>query len=97
MTEISPLTPVSPGAGSDLALKEARARKAAHALEASFLSEMLKATGFGAQVSTFSGGAGEDQFASFHREAIAQRMVRAGGIGLAEHFFQAMMEAKDDS
>ncbi|MEQ8291968.1 MAG: rod-binding protein [Roseovarius sp.] len=65
------------------------------ALEASFLSEMLKAAGFGEQVNSFSGGAGEDQFASFHREAMAERMVRAGGIGLAEHFFTAMMEAKD--
>lgn len=65
------------------------------ALEASFLSEMLKAAGFGTQVSTFSGGTGEDQFASFHREAIARRMVDAGGIGLAEQFFNTMMEAKD--
>ncbi|MEQ8897781.1 MAG: rod-binding protein [Roseovarius sp.] len=95
MTEISQLAPVRTGAGSDLTPQETRARKAALALEASFLSEMLKAAGFGTQISTFSGGAGEDQFASFHREAIAERMARAGGIGLAEHFFEAMMETKD--
>lgn len=65
------------------------------ALEASFLTEMLKAAGFGEQDNSFSGGTGEDQFASFHREAIARRMVEAGGIGLAEHFFNAMTEARD--
>ncbi|WP_422030089.1 rod-binding protein [Roseovarius sp.] len=95
VTEISSLTPVRPGHGNDLSAENTRARKAAMALEASFLSEMLKAAGFGTQVSTFSGGAGEDQFASFHREAIAERMVRAGGIGLAEHFFNAMTEKTD--
>ena len=95
MTEISPIAPPRPGSGGDPVTRETRARQAALALEASFLSEMLKSAGFGSQVSTFSGGAGEDQFASFHREAIAERMVHAGGIGLAEHFFKAMMEAKD--
>jgi peptidoglycan hydrolase FlgJ len=95
VTEISSITPAHPGSGGESPTRESRAKKAALALEASFLSEMLKSAGFGSQVSTFSGGAGEDQFASFHREAIAERMVRAGGIGLAEHFFKAMMEAKD--
>lgn len=75
---------------------EARARDAAMQLEASFLSEMLKATGFGKQTGEFSGGMGEEQFASFRRDAIARKMAEAGGIGLAEHFFRAMMEARDD-
>jgi flagellar protein FlgJ len=93
--EISSINPAHPGSGGESPTRGSRAKQAALALEASFLSEMLKSAGFGSQVSTFSGGAGEDQFASFHREAIAERMVRAGGIGLAEYFFKAMMEAKD--
>jgi len=73
-----------------------RVRAASVALEASFLSEMLKAAGFGEQINGFSGGTGEDQFASFHRDAIAHRMAEAGGIGIAEHVFRSMMEAGDD-
>ena len=72
------------------------AREAALKLEASFLSEMLKAAGLGERQGDFSGGIGEAQFASFQRDAIAMQMVRAGGLGLAEHFFNAMMEASHE-
>ena len=74
--------------------KEARA--AAEALEAAFLTEMLKASGLGEQENSLSGGYGEDHFASFHRQAIAERMVQSGGLGLAEAFYRSMMEARDD-
>jgi len=101
VTDLSPLPPAASGQAppqADLSIAhQARARAAALDLEASFLSEMLKAAGFGEQVKAFSGGMGEEQFASFHRDAIAREMVEAGGIGLAEHFFRSMMmEAKDD-
>lgn len=62
----------------------APARRAAEALEAGFLAEMLKAAGVGEQDNSFSGSAGEAQFASFQRDALAQQIVRQGGIGLAE-------------
>lgn len=68
---------------------------AAQELEVSFLSEMLKAAGFGEARQTFGGGAGEEQFSSFLREAQAREMVRAGGIGLAEQFFNALKESGD--
>lgn len=71
-------------------------RAAAEALEASFLAEMLKATGLGEQPNGFSGSAGESQFASFHREAVAREMVRAGGIGLADVIEAAMKERASD-
>lgn len=76
--------------------KASEARQAAEKLEAAFLAEMLKAAGFGEQQNTFSGGTGEDQFASFHRQAIAEKFAASGGIGLAEHFYRSMMEAQDD-
>jgi len=94
MEAISPTAPFH--RQTEHAAQVERARAAAGKLEASFLSEMLKAAGFGKQIHSFSGGAGEDQFASFQRDAIAQKMVEAGGIGLAEHFFHAMMETTDD-
>jgi len=80
-------TPLAPSA----------AREVAERLEASFLAEMLKSAGFGEQTNSFSGGPGEDQFASFHRQAIAERMAANGGIGLAESFYRAMTETHDDA
>jgi len=73
----------------------AKAKAAAEKLEATFLAEMLKAAGFGEQENSFSGGAGEDQFASFHRQAIAEKIAARGGIGLAEHFLKSMLEKTD--
>ncbi|MFT5741948.1 MAG: flagellar protein FlgJ [Paracoccaceae bacterium] len=69
---------------------EEQLRDAANALEASFLSEMLKSAGLGASRDAMGGGIGEDQFASFLREEQAKQMVAAGGIGLAESLFEAM-------
>jgi len=68
------------------------AREAAEKLEATFLAEMLKSAGLGTQSNSLSGGVGEDQFASFHRQALADALVQSGGIGLAETFYNAMME-----
>ena len=72
------------------------AREAAEKLEATFLAEMLKSAGFGEQKSQFGGGIGEDQFASFQRQALAEEMVKSGGIGLAESFYQALVEKTHD-
>ncbi len=69
--------------------------KAAQKLEQTFLSEMLKSAGLGAMKSEFGGGIGEDQFASYLREAQAGAMVQAGGIGLAEQLFRALQEADE--
>lgn len=70
-------------------------RQAAEKMEAAFLSEMLKAAGIGKTPDAFGGGAGEDQFASFLRDAQAEEMVRAGGIGLSETLFHALKEKED--
>ena len=68
-------------------------REAALKLEASFLAEMLKAAGVGDPPAGFSGGAGEDHFASFQRTALAEKLTQSGGIGLARAFEAALMEA----
>ena len=65
-------------------------RDAAQKMEATFLAEMLKSAGVGAPRETFGGGEGEEHFASFLRDAQAEEMVKAGGIGLAEALFEAM-------
>lgn len=69
------------------------ARRAAEALEASFLAEMLKSAGLGEQDNSFSGSPGEAQFASFQREALAQEIVRKGGIGLAVMIAASLRES----
>ncbi len=79
---LAPLTPLA--APSPLRLKAAE-------MEAAFLSQMLGAAGFGAAAEgSFGGGIGEEQFASFLRDAQARSMVAAGGIGLTESIFRAL-------
>lgn len=70
-------------------------REAASKLEATFLAEMLKSSGLGETRSTFGGGAGEEQFSSFLVQQQAEAMVQAGGIGLSEVLFEALMTEAD--
>lgn len=72
-------------------------RAAAEQLEAGFLAEMLKSAGLGNTSPSFGGGAGEDQFASFLRQAQAESMVKAGGIGLAETLYHALKERQHEN
>jgi len=67
-------------------------RQAAENLEATFLSEMLKAAGLGESRESFGGGAGEDQFSSFLVQQHAKAMVSSGGIGLAESIYNSLKE-----
>lgn len=73
-----------------------RLRKAAAALEANFLSEMLKAAGLGDPPEAFGGGVGEEQFSSLLRQEHAEALAENGGIGLAEAIFHAMKERMND-
>lgn len=74
---------------------DTKLRNAAQKLEATFLAEMLKSAGLGANKSAFSGGIGEDQFSSFLREAQSAELVKSGGIGLAESLFNALKKRHD--
>ncbi|WP_415922722.1 rod-binding protein [Tateyamaria sp. SN6-1] len=85
--ELSPMSrPVSPA----LPPQDAKLMRVAQELEASFLAEMLKSAGYGEAREAFGGGAGEEQFASFLVDEQAKEIVRAGGIGLAEHLFESL-------
>ncbi|MDE0591365.1 rod-binding protein [Halocynthiibacter sp. C4] len=70
--------------------------KVAKDLEANFLAEMLKTAGLGKTSKTMGGGAGEEQFSSFLRQAQAEAMVEKGGIGLAQSLFEALKEHVDE-
>jgi len=90
-------TPTHQTTAPSLTVRDARLREAAESLEAQFLAEMLKHAGLGESKGAFTGGPGEEQFASFLREAQAREMVAAGGIGLAEQLFEALKERIDDA
>lgn len=91
MTTIPVLPPPRPApALPDYVQSNPALRDAAQKLEATFLAEMLKSAGVGLPSDSFGGGPGEEHFASFLREAQAQDMAKAGGIGLAEALFEAM-------
>ena len=70
-------------------------KDAAIRLEASFLAEMLKSAGMGIPRDAFGGGHGEEQFASLLVQEQADRIARAGGIGLAETIFDALKRQPD--
>ncbi len=83
----APPRPLSP--------QDQRLMDKARELEASFLSQMLDYAGVDRSTDGFSGGAGEDQFSSFLRDAQARQMVERGGIGLAETLFHALTRMSD--
>jgi len=101
MAEVMPIQMVKPATATparsqpERTPEEAALWDVAQKLEASFLSEMLKSAGFGKARDAMGGGVGEDQFSSFLREAQAEEMVKAGGIGLAESLFEALKEKPD--
>lgn len=67
--------------------------QAAKALEARFVTEMLKSAKVGDASGPFDQGIGADQFASFLRESYADHIVEKGGFGLAESLFSAITKA----
>ena len=94
-----PLRPLPPPQGplpKDPAAQDQALRRAANALEANFLEEMLKSAGFGKSREALGGGIGEDQFGSFLVAEQARQMVQAGGIGLSQHLFDALKARQTD-
>ena len=91
MNTIPDLPPPRPATAlPDYINADAKLRDAAQKMEATFLAEMLKSAGVGKPRDTFGGGEGEEHFSSFLRDAQAEEMAKAGGIGLAEALFEAM-------
>lgn len=90
----SPIDPVFRGASQGPGHRDHTLHEAALALEASFISMMLKESGFG-KTGAFGGGAGEEQFGSFLRDLHAREIADSGGIGLAESIYRALRERAD--
>ncbi len=90
------LTPIDTGGLANPEMRDPALRVAAQKLEATFLAEMLKSAGLGEARDSFGGGSGEDQFSSFLVHAQAEKIVDAGGLGLAEALFEALKERQID-
>ena len=61
--------------------------------EASFLSVMLQQMFSGTEASApFGGGPGEQMFKTFLTEAIANKMVKTGGVGIAASVQREMLK-----
>ncbi|WP_371326880.1 rod-binding protein [Thioclava sp. F28-4] len=88
------VSPLPHAAG--LSSHDAKLLEQAKALEAGFLSEMLKEVGMKTASGAFGGGIGEEQFTSFLRAEQSKAMVDAGGIGLAEVIFESLKNGGQD-
>ena len=76
LTTIHPATTATPNLQQKT--QDDAIRNAANQLEASFLTEMLKAAGFGkSREGLGNGGEGEDQFSSFLIRAQAEQITEA--------------------
>ncbi|MEO1001325.1 MAG: rod-binding protein [Pseudomonadota bacterium] len=96
---LPPITPPPPAqpAGPDGSTRVEELRDVARALEASFLAEMLKTAGLGSTRESFGGGAGEEAFSSMLANEQARLFAETGGIGLAEHIFNALVAAEGEA
>ena len=70
--------------------------KAAQDFEAVFLTEMLKPIFEGIEVNdTCGGGKGEEVFRGFMMDEYGKEFARRGGVGLASHIKEALLEMQN--
>lgn len=79
---------------SDLDISKDAIRKSAQDFEAAFLTQMLTFSGLGKALTT---GGGEDMaaFTGFYIESLAEKITEAGGLGLAERFYQKLLQTSE--
>ena len=82
------LTPIHHAHGTP---NEQKLRTLADKLESQFIAEMLKSAGVGKPRDSLGGGAGEAQFLPFLTQQYADATVKAGGLGLSEAIFEALV------
>lgn len=90
------LTPTAPAAAAPSAAelaKRGQIKQTAQKFESAFLSVMLQQMFAGTETSApFGGGAGEQMFQSLLTEAMANKMVASGGVGLAASVQREMLK-----
>ena len=73
--------------------KRGQIKQTAQKFESAFLSVMLQQMFSGTETTKpFGGGPGEEMFKSFLTEAIANKMVKTGGVGIAASVQHEMLK-----
>ena len=89
-------TPSAPAPGAMSATEAAKRTQIKHTsekFEASFLSIMLQQMFEGTETAApFGGGPGEKMFQSFMTEAMANKMVKTGGVGISASVQREMLK-----
>jgi Rod binding domain-containing protein len=86
------LAPTDAPSAAELA-KRGQIKQTAQKFESSFLSVMLQQMFEGTETSApFGGGPGEQMFKSFMAEAMANKIVKNGGVGLAASVQREMLK-----
>jgi flagellar protein FlgJ len=92
VTPASLLTSPAVQSAAELA-KRGDIKKTAQKFESSFLSIMLQQMFEGTDTAApFGGGPGESMFKSFMTEAMANKMTKAGGVGVAPAIEREMLK-----
>jgi Rod binding domain-containing protein len=93
---VVPPTLTAPPAGAPSAAelaKRGQIKQTSEKFESSFLSIMLQQMFDGSETTApFGGGPGEKMFKSFLTEAIANKMVKTGGVGIAANVQREMLK-----
>ena len=93
---VAPTNLIAPTDGAQNAAelaKRGQIRQTAEKFEASFLSIMLQQMFDGVETAApFGGGPGETMFKSFMTEAMANKMVKTGGVGIAATVQREMLK-----
>lgn len=86
----------SPAAAPADAFQAMRARRTAEQFEVSFLSQMLKPMFEGLSTEApFGGGDAEATWRGFLIDAMAQKMVKAGGVGVSGLVMSEMLKMQE--
>jgi flagellar protein FlgJ len=88
--DLAPRPPAAPT--PDTEQRREALRAVAVSFEAMFLTQVLDLAGVGRSPEGFSGGHGEEAFRGHMLGEQGRMMAEAGGIGLAEHVFEALLK-----
>lgn len=92
---IAPPPPAPTGPAMDAAevARRSQIKQTAQKFEGAFLSIMLQQMFEGSETAPpFGGGSGEQMFKSFMAQAMADKMVKSGGVGLAASVQREMLK-----
>jgi Rod binding domain-containing protein len=92
LAALAPAVAATGGAASEI---QAKARAAAREFEAVFLNTMLQPMFSARSAGPFGGGPGSEIWRSLLTDEYAKSFARSGGIGIADHVYQALIALQE--